>query len=80
MNKISAYNLVVSTTAICLGLAAVGGFGSAVSCELANGDDCGEHWKAGGAGALAAATTGGTLLARLERPEREEENGQPDKQ
>ncbi|MBU6250959.1 MAG: hypothetical protein KGO47_07335 [Cyanobacteria bacterium REEB417] len=65
--------LICGTVALCLGLAAVGGFGGAMHCQL-RGGDCLELWKAAGAGALAAATTGGTLLAQLDgrrRPEDE---------
>lgn len=69
----SARDLVIVTVVGCLGLAAVGGFGGAVSCQLANRQDCGDAWKAGVAGALMAATTGGTLLAQLEGRRRQEE-------
>jgi hypothetical protein len=73
----SPRDLVILTVVGCLGLAAVGGFGGAVSCQVANRQDCGEAWKAGVAGALMAATTGGTLLAQLDGRRRNEEAVEP---
>ena len=58
--------LITVTIALCLGLAAVGGFaGAAHTCKVQPGS-CLDAWKAAGAGALAAAMTGGTLLAQLD--------------
>lgn len=64
--------LISVTVALCLGLAAAGGFGGAIYCQVQSGD-CLETWKAAGAGALAAATTGGTLLAQLDGRKRDPE-------
>jgi hypothetical protein len=62
----NARQLITVTIALCLGLAAVGGFaGAAHTCKAQPGS-CLEAWKAAGVGALAAATTGGTLLAQLD--------------
>lgn len=50
----------------CVVLSAVGGFGAPLMCgAAADRDKCGEQWRAAAAGALAAAGTLGTLLARL---------------
>ncbi len=57
--------VIINTVALCLGLAAAGGFGGAIYCQ-SQGGECVEIWKAAGTGALAAATTGGTLLAQLD--------------
>lgn len=73
----SPRDLVILTVVGCLGLAAVGAFGGAVSCQVANRQDCTESWKAGVAGALMAATTGGTLLAQLDSRRRNEEAVEP---
>lgn len=74
----SCRDLICGTVALCLGTAAVGGFVGAVQCQ-SRGGDCQEAWKAAGAGALTAATTGGTLLAQLDgqrrRPEESEGDG-----
>lgn len=64
--------LIISTVALCLGLAGAGGFGGAIYCQVTGGS-CVETWKAAGAGALAAATTGGTLLAQLDGRRRDPE-------
>jgi len=58
-------DLITATVALCLGLAALGGFSGAIYCQ-SQGGECVEIWKAAGTGALAAATTGGTLLAQLD--------------
>ena len=58
--------LITVTIALCLGLAAVGGFaGAAHTCKVQPGS-CLEGWKVAGEGALAAALTGGTLLAQID--------------
>lgn len=67
-------DLVIVTVVGCLAMAAVGGFGGAVSCQATGKQDCAEAWKAGVAGALMAATTGGTLLAQLEGQRRRQED------
>lgn len=64
--------LISGTVALCLGLAAAGGFGGAIYCQ-SKGGDCLEAWKAAITGALAAATTGGTLLAQLDDRRRDPE-------
>lgn len=66
--------LVTLTVVGCLALAAVGGFGGAISCQLAKRNDCSKEWAAGVAGALMAATTGGTFLAQLQRKRGEGED------
>lgn len=69
--------LISVTVAICLGLAAASGIGGAVYvCRVRSGD-CLESWKAAGAGALAAAGLGGTLLAQLDGRKRDPEDPQP---
>jgi hypothetical protein len=62
---VNPQNLISSTVALCLLIAAVGGVGGAIYVCRARAVDCLEGWKAAGAGALAAAGLGGTLLARL---------------
>ena len=57
--------LISGTVAFCLLIAAAGGFGGAFYVCQVRAVDCLEGWKAAGAGALAAAGLGGTLLARL---------------
>lgn len=64
--------LIIRTVALCLGLAGAGGFVAAISCQVTGGS-CVEVWKTAGAGALAAATTGGTLLAQLDERRRKPE-------
>ena len=58
-------DLISSTVALCLLIAATGGFGGAFYVCQSRAVDCLEGWKAAGTGALAAAGLGGTLLARL---------------
>ena len=58
-------DLISGTVALCLLVAAAGGVGGAVYVCKVRAVDCLESWKAAGAGALAAAGLGGTLLARL---------------
>ena len=63
--------LITVTIALCLGLAAVGGVaGAAHTCKVQPGS-CLDAWKSAGVGALAAATTGGTLLAQLDSRKRD---------
>jgi hypothetical protein len=69
--------VIINTVALCLGLAAAGGFGGAIYCQ-SQGGECAEIWKAAGTGALAAATTGGTLLAQLDGRRRQEPEGPPE--
>jgi hypothetical protein len=69
---VNCRDLVCGTVALCLGLAAAGGFGGAIHCQ-SKGGDCLEAWKGATAGALAAATTGGTLLAQLGERRRDPE-------
>ena len=59
-------DLITATVALCLSLAAAGGFGGAIYVCRVRAVDCLESWKAAGAGALAAAGLGGTLLAQLD--------------
>jgi hypothetical protein len=63
--------VIINTVALCLGLAAAGGFSGAIYCQ-SQGGECVEIWKAAGAGARAAATTGGTLLAQLDGRRRQD--------
>ncbi len=67
----SCRGVIINTVALCLGLAAAGGFGGAIYCQ-SQGGECVETWKAAGTGALAAATTGGTLLAQLDGRRRQD--------
>ncbi len=69
--------VIINTVALCLGLAAAGGFGGAIYCQ-SQGGECVEVWKAAGTGALAAATTGGTLLAQLDGRRRRDPEGPPE--
>lgn len=59
MNRAIVYALVG-----CVIVSAVGGFGSPLLCRTADAK-CAERWQAAAAGALTAAGTLGTLLARL---------------
>jgi len=68
-------DLITATVALGLGLAAVGGFIGAIYCQ-SQGGECVEIWKAAGTGALASATTGGTLLAQLDGRRRDPEDRQ----
>ena len=61
----NSQDLISGTAALCLLIAAAGGFGGAFYVCQARAVDCLEGWKAAGAGALAAAGLSGTLLARL---------------
>jgi hypothetical protein len=70
----NSQELVTLTVVGCLTLAAVGGFGGAISCQLAKRNDCPKEWAAGATGALMAATTGGTLLAQLQKKRGEGED------
>ena len=63
MNQRDSISRVIVT---CLMLAAIGGFGGAISCEARKSSDCSRLWTAAITGSLMAATTGGTLLAQLE--------------
>ena len=73
----NAKELISVTVALCLGLAAISGIGGAFYvCRVRSGD-CLESWKAAGAGALAAAGLGGTLLAQLDGRKRDPEDPQP---
>jgi hypothetical protein len=72
--------LISSIVALCLLLAAAGGFGGAIYVCRARAVDCLESWRTAGTGALAAASLGGTLLARLDGRKRDPENTQEDQQ
>jgi hypothetical protein len=63
---VNSRDLITTTVALCLSLAALGGFGGAIYVCRAQAVDCLESWKDAGAGALAAAGLGGTLLAQLD--------------
>lgn len=57
---------IVSALVACVLLSAVGGFGAPLLCRGATEQEkCGEQWRVAAAGALTAAGTLGTLLARL---------------
>ena len=59
-------NKIVATLITCVVISAVGGFGAPLWCRSnTDNERCGENWKAAAAGALTAAGTLGTLLARL---------------
>lgn len=59
-------NKIVATLIACVLLSAVGGFGAPLWCRTSTQQDrCGDNWKAAAAGALTAAGTLGTLLAKL---------------
>ena len=73
-------DLITATVALCLGLAAAGGVGGAIYVCRVRAIDCLESWKAAGAGALAAASLGGTLLAQLDTRKRDPEDSQQDQQ
>lgn len=56
----------------CVVLSAVGGFGAPLLCRGATEQDqCGQQWRNAAAGALTAAGTLGTLLARLSGGDRQ---------
>lgn len=73
----SCRELVGATIALCLGLAAIGGFGGAAWVCKIKATDCLEAVKMASAGALGAAGFGGTLLAQIEgrrrNPEEDEQ-------
>lgn len=57
---------IIAALVSCVVLSAVGGFGAPLLCRGATDlDKCGEQWRVAAAGALTAAGTLGTLLARL---------------
>lgn len=57
---------IVSSLITCVILSAIGGFGGPLLCRSASDPDkCGEQWRTAAAGALTAATSLGTLLARV---------------
>lgn len=56
----------------CVVLSAVGGFGAPLLCRgAAEQDKCADQWRGAATGALTAAGTLGTLLARLAGGERQ---------
>jgi len=54
---------IIGALLICVLTSAVGGFGAPLLCR--NDDKCADAWRGAAAGALTAAGTLGTLLARL---------------
>ena len=68
LGALNCLELISGTQWLCL--APAGGVGGAVYCRT-QGGDCLEVWKAAGAGALTAATTGGILLAQLDGRKRD---------
>lgn len=69
----NAREIVTITVSICLVLGAVGGIGGATYICTVQAASCLDAWKSAGTGSLAAATTGGTLLAQLESRRRNPE-------
>lgn len=49
----------------CVVLSAIGGFGAPLLCRDSSDDKCPENWRTAANGALAAAASLGTLLARI---------------
>lgn len=49
----------------CVVFSAIGGFGSPLLCQGSQDKACAERWQQAAAGALTAAGTLGTLLAKL---------------
>lgn len=56
---------IVSALVGCVLVSAVGGFGAPLLCGSASGDKCADNWRGAAAGALTAAGTLGTLLAKM---------------
>jgi hypothetical protein len=56
--------IIISALVGCVITSAVGGFGAPLLCA-GSGPECGDRWRQAAGGALAAATSLGTLLARL---------------
>jgi len=71
---VNCRDLITATVALCLSLAAAGGFCGAIYVCRVRAVDCLESWKAAGAGALAAAGLGCTLLAQLDGRRRDPED------
>ncbi|GDX73417.1 hypothetical protein LBMAG40_00740 [Cyanobium sp.] len=73
--------VITTTVALCLTLAALGGFGGPINVCRVQAVDCLESWKDAAAGALAAAGLGGTLLAQIDgrrrRPDPEDPQEPP---
>lgn len=58
--------LVTTTLISCVVLSAIGGFGAPLLCrQSADQEKCGDQWRVAAAGALTAAGSLGTLLARM---------------
>lgn len=56
---------IVSAIIFCGAISAIGGFGAPVLCRLSSDTSCAENFKSAAAGALAVATTLGTLMAQM---------------
>jgi hypothetical protein len=56
---------IIGVLVACVLLSAVGGFGAPLLCRGSTDDKCSENWRTAAAGALTAAGTLGTLLAKL---------------
>lgn len=56
---------IVGSLVVCVLISAIGGFGAPLLCGPSSDNKCPEAWRTAAAGALTAAGTLGTLLARL---------------
>lgn len=57
-------NIIIGALVGCAAISALGGFGAPLFCG-GRGAECTDQWRQASMGALAAATSLGTLLARL---------------
>jgi hypothetical protein len=58
-------NRIVAGLLACALMSAIGGFGAPLLCRGGDDDRCADRWRGAAAGALTAAGTLGTLLARM---------------
>jgi hypothetical protein len=56
---------IVAAIIACSAISAIGGFGAPVICRYSKDESCAENFRTAAAGALAAATTLGTLMAQM---------------
>lgn len=56
---------IVGAIIACSAISAIGGFGAPVVCRYSKDGSCAENFRTAAAGALAAATTLGTLMAQM---------------
>lgn len=62
---------IVTSLVGCVLISALGGFGAPLMCRGSSDDKCADNWRAAATGALTAAGTLGTLLARMSGDDRQ---------